>query len=85
MPSHKNPLFRRAIIPWYDSERVCWAVVGFMLAIAAFSGAGLSVALEEAEFNRYLWFPLLLLVLSTGIAISNLIRLFHRYIERISR
>ena len=85
MPSEKNPVFRRAIIPWYDSDRACWLVAGFMLAIAAFSGVGLTVALETPEFNRYLWFPLLLLVLSTGIAISNLIRIVSRHIDRISR
>lgn len=85
MPREKSPVFRRAIIPWYDSDRACWIVVGFMLATAIFSGVGLSVALEAPEFNNYLWLPLLLLLLSTGIAVSTLVRIFSRYIGRISR
>ena len=85
MRREKNPVFRRAIIPWYDSNRVCWIVVGFMTATAIFSGVGLFVALEESTFHKHFWLPLLLLLLSTGIAVSTLIRMFRRYLERISR
>ena len=85
MPREKNPVFRRAIIPWYDSDRVCWIVVGFMLLTAIFSTAGLFAALEEPDYQRHIWLPILLLLLSTGITISTLIRMFRRYIERISR
>jgi hypothetical protein len=85
MPREKNPVFRRAIIPWYDSDRVCWIVVVFMLTTAIFSGVGLFVTLEAPDFNNYLWLPLLLLLLSSGIAVSTLIRIFRRYVDRVSR
>ncbi|MDJ0809496.1 MAG: hypothetical protein QNJ02_10120 [Desulfobacterales bacterium] len=85
MPRDKAPVFRRAIIPWYDSDRVCWIVIGFMLATAVFSTAGLFAALEEPIYRNYIWLPLLLLLLSIGIAISTLIRMFRRYIDRLSR
>ena len=85
MPREKPPVFRRAIIPWYDSSRVCWIVVGFMLMTAVFSSVGLLTALEEAAYQNYIWLPILLLLLSTGICISTLIRMFRRYIDRISR
>ena len=85
MPREKPPVFRRAIIPWYDADRVCWIVVGFMLSTAVFSTAGLFAALEETDYQRHIWLPMLLLLLSIGITISTLIRMFRRYIERISR
>ncbi len=85
MPREKNPVFRRAIIPWYDSDRVCWVVVGAMIVIALFSAAGIFAALEDPRFHTYFWLPLLLLLLSTGIAVSTLIRMFRRYIDRLSR
>ena len=85
MPREKPPVFRRAIIPWYDSDRVCWIIVGFMLFTAVFSIAGLFTALEEPDHQRHIWLPALLLLLSTAITISTLIRMFRRYIDRISR
>ncbi len=85
MPREKNPVFRRAIIPWYDSDRVCWFVVVAMTVIAIFSAVGIFAALEESLFHNYFWLPLLLLLLSTGIAVSTLIRMFRRYIDRLSR
>lgn len=85
MRREKNPVFRRAIIPWYDSDRACWIVVGFTMATAIFSGVGIFAALEEPSFQNYLWLPLLLLLLSTGIVVSTLIRMFRRYMDRVSR
>ncbi len=85
MPREKTPVFRRAIIPWYDSDRACWIVVGFMFVTAIFSTVGLFTALEEPAYQNYFWLPLLLLLLSVGISTSTLIRMFRRYIDRLSR
>ena len=85
MTREKNPVFRRVIIPWYDSDRVCWVIVGFMAATAVFSVVGLLVAFEEPAFQSYFWLPLLLLLLSTGVATATVIRLCRRYLERLSR
>ncbi len=85
MPREKNPVFRRAIIPWYDSDRVCWIVVGLMTAMAIFSTVGIFTALEDPRYHNFFWLPLLLLLLSTGIATSTLIRVLRRYYDRLSR
>ncbi len=85
MPREKTPVFRRAIIPWYDSNRVCWIVVGFMLVTAIFSTVGLFAALEDPAYQNYFWLPLLLLLLSAGISTSTLIRMVRRYLDRLSR
>ena len=85
MPREKNPVFRRAIIPWYDSNRVCWIVVGLMITIVIFSVVGIFAALEDPRFQSYFWLPLLLLMMSAGIAVSTLMRMFRRYIDRLSR
>jgi hypothetical protein len=85
MSREKTPVFRRAIVPWYDSDRVCWLVVGFTTATAVFGAVGFFTALEEPAFQNYFWLPLLLLLLSTGVAVSTVVRMFRRYIHRLSR
>jgi hypothetical protein len=85
MPREKTPVFRRAIIPWYDSDRVCWMVFGFTTVTAVFSAVGFFAALEEPAYQNYFWLPLLLLLLSAGVATSTVVRMFRRYINRLSR
>jgi hypothetical protein len=85
MAREKNPVFRRTIIPWYDSDRACWIVVGFTTAAAVFSVGGIFVALEKPSFHSYIWLPLLLLLMSAGVAVTTLIRLFRRYLERLTQ
>jgi hypothetical protein len=64
-----NPLFRRIIMPWYDSTPLCWLLLLFMVV----------VALENPAYHRHQWVPWTLLVMSTGVGISVSIRLYRRY------
>ena len=74
-----NPLFRRIIMPWYDSLTMCWAVLVAMVAFSLFSLAGISVARQIPEYNRYQWLPWLLLILCLFVGASICVRLVRRY------
>ena len=81
----QNPVFRKVIVPWYDSEIVCLAVIVVMGLVTLFGIAGMSVAREIDEFQGYGWVPTLLVVLSAAVIISTTIRLIKRYTQRFSR
>ena len=85
MSQDKSPVFRKAIIPWYDSSRMCWILIGFLFAVVLFGGAGIDVALGTPAFSRYLWVPLFLVVLGLGVIASLLIRMLRRYLDSLSR
>ena len=80
MPSNsvQNPLFRKAILPWYDTDAACIIVGVFMLIVVAFSFTGIAVALETPENHRHLWVPCTLLILSTLVAATISFRMFRR-------
>jgi hypothetical protein len=73
-----NPLFRRAIIPWYDNTAVCWVLEVAMVTLVCFSIAGIVVARSNPEYNGFVWVPWVLLVLSLGLALSIARRLMQR-------
>jgi len=81
----QNPLFRKVIVPWYDSEAACFIVIFFMFLIFLFGFAGISVARENIEYHEHVWIPVLLVVMSGGIIISTTIRLIKRYARRFSK
>ena len=74
----QNPLFRRTITPWYDSNTACIAVLVFTLLVAGFSFVGINVAEGDPAYRNYVWLPLLLLLLSLAVCASTLIRLVQR-------
>ena len=81
----QNPLFRRSISPWYDSEVVCICVIIFMLIVFFFGWIGISVAREKAEFHGYVGIAILLVVMSGGVILSTVIRLIRRHVRRASK
>lgn len=85
MSQDKNPVFRKAIIPWYDSSRMCWVLIGFLIAVVLFGGAGINEALHTPSFAGYVWVPLALVILGLGVIASILIRLLRRYLDNMSR
>jgi hypothetical protein len=85
MSQDKNPVFRKAIVPWYDSTRTCWILVGLLLAVVLFGGAGIDAALASPLYAAYVWVPLLLVILGLGVIASILIRLLRRYLDSLSR
>jgi len=81
----QNPVFRKVIVPWYDSEIVCLAVMVFMGLVVLFGVAGMSVSREFDEFQGYVWVPVLLVVMGAAVIVSTAIRLIKRYAQRFNR
>jgi len=82
MRLQQNPLFRKEIAPWYDSDTTCLIMIGFLLILFLFSITGISEAYEKIEYHKYVWVPGILAILSGGIIISMSIRLIKRYYKR---
>ena len=78
----QNPLFRKVIVPWYDSESACYIVIFFMVLVFLFAFAGISATRENIAYHEYIWVPVLLVLMSGGVIISTTIRLFKRYSRR---
>ncbi|MGD2272005.1 MAG: hypothetical protein PVI06_16505 [Desulfobacterales bacterium] len=81
----RKPVYRKLIVPWYDSETVCFIIVVFMLLVLLFSLAGISVAGDNPQHHTHLWLPILLVLLSGAVVISTVIRLIKRYRYRYSK
>ena len=82
MPLAPTPVFRAAIVPWYDTETVCLVVIFFLSLVVLYCLAGIVVALEAPHYTRHIWVPIVLVLLSGGTIISTLIRLLRRYAAR---
>lgn len=81
----ENPLFRKVILPWYDTEVICILTGVLMILVAVFSIIGIYVALEIPESSAYLWVPALLLILSTVVIVTTALRLFRRHAHRFKK
>ncbi len=78
-----NPLYRKVIIPWYDSEPACFFVIVFMFLIFLFGMVGISVANETHPYQLYVWVPAFLVIMSVWVIVSTTIRLIKRYVDRV--
>ena len=78
----QNPVHRKLIIPWYDSQAACLMVLIFTLLVFLFAGLGISVAGENLAFRNKIWLPVLLLILSGSVIVLTSIRLFKRWKHR---
>jgi len=79
MPLDQNPLFRKVIVPWYDTEKTCYTVIVLMSIVFLFGIAGILEAAEKTEYNEYIWVPALLVAISGSVIASTSIRLIKRY------
>lgn len=77
-----NPMFRRVITPWYDSNVACWVLLAAMVLVALFSWAGIAAARYVPLYNSHTWVPTLLLFMSLFVGISVGYRIFRRYYDR---
>ena len=75
----EKPIFRKIIVPWYDSEIACLLMILFMVLVFLFGIAGLSVSSEVVEYNDFIWVPILLILLSGWVVVSTMIRLIKRF------
>jgi uncharacterized membrane protein len=85
MSSRKDPVFRKAVIPWYRSSQIYIFAIVFMLLAFLFGIAGISVAREFEAYNGYIWGPVVLVAMSTFMVISTICRLIKRYTTRSSK
>lgn len=74
----QNPVFRKMIVPWYDSNPVCCLTMIFMLAVILWGSIGISVCQKIPTYHKYLWLPLLLVILGSGVLLSIGIRMIKR-------
>lgn len=81
MALRKQPVFRKTIVPWYDSTLMCLFWDLFCLAVWGYSIIGIGVATVTPGYSRHVWVPLTLLFLSTIATVSLTIRLIKRYLS----
>ena len=85
MLSDKNPVFRKVIIPWYNSTAVYIIVLIIMLLVLFFAMAGISVSRENSGYQGYVWVPALLLAMTAAIIITTIARLIKRYTQKSNK
>jgi hypothetical protein len=81
----QKTVFRKTIVPWYDSEIVCLLTIVFMFLVFLFGFAGVAVARENVTYHDYIWVPVSLIVMSATVIISTTMRLIRRYAYRFSK
>jgi hypothetical protein len=83
MQFDQNLVFRKAVVPWYDSDTACAITSACMFVVFLFSVEGIILARKVSEYLSYQWIPVLLAALSLTVLISTLTRLIiRRYSER---
>jgi membrane protein DedA with SNARE-associated domain len=73
-----NPLFRRAITPWYDGAFACLVLMAAMLIAVAFGAIGIAVARDTPEFQDHEWIPWLIMVAALLVFFSVTVRVVRR-------
>ena len=81
----EKPIYRKLIVPWYDSVSACFVVIIFMIIVFLFALTGLYVACEKIEHQEHIWVPSLLVLMSTWVFVLILIRLIRRYKHHSSK
>ncbi|NNG00479.1 MAG: hypothetical protein HKM93_13920 [Desulfobacteraceae bacterium] len=74
----ENPIFRKVIVPWYDSESIRISLIICMIAVVVFSFLGIRVATEMPGYRQFMWVPVLLLSLSLIVLLSVIRRMLNR-------
>ncbi|MBU4002620.1 MAG: hypothetical protein KKB94_09920 [Proteobacteria bacterium] len=82
MRLHSNPIYRKVIIPWYDSDIFCGIALFLLFIIFFFGLAGIWTAHETPDYTKYVWVPRVLTVISAVAALSLAFRLVSRYVDR---
>lgn len=82
MRTGRTPLFRNVIVPWYDADTVCYGLIVLMAGVLIFSFFGIMASREVFEYRGYIWVPLLLAMMSTGVLVSTVVRLVRRHTNR---
>jgi len=78
-----SPVFRKAIVPWHDSDAACMVKAAIMILVLLFGIDGIKIARQFDAFNAYAWVPVLLSLMSLSLCVSNIIRLIRRYTDNL--
>ena len=81
----EKPIYRKLIVPWYDTQKTCLLVILLMFLVFLFALAGVSIAGESPQHRTMIWLPILLLVMSASVIISTAFRLIKRIRYRFSK
>ena len=82
MRVEQNPIHRKIIIPWYDSNPACLVLAATMVIVLIFGIFGIVVCRETPEYQAYGWIAMLLSGLSGWVILSVGLRLIYRFIHR---
>lgn len=82
----KSPVFRKVIVPWYDSETACLITIILMVAFFWFGILGIWVARESETYYtwEYLWVPICVSGMSCAVIATITIRLVKRFAFRFT-
>jgi hypothetical protein len=78
----QSVVHRKVVVPWYDTEAVCYLTIFLLFLVFLFAVTGITVASEDPGYHRHVWIPILLLILTSGVMISVAVRLVRRYVSR---
>jgi hypothetical protein len=81
----EKPIYRKIIVPWYDSEAACMVILVLMIPVLIFGGIGHGITRRVPEYHDLFWIPSILILLSLLVIILTLSRLIRRWIDRKSR
>jgi len=82
MRLEQNAVHRKVFSPWYDTELMCLVTILFSVLVFLFCIAGISVCNEKEAFQEYIWLPAFLMMMSSGLFLSLLVRLIRRTVTR---
>jgi hypothetical protein len=82
MHVEQPPIYRKIIIPWYDSNAVCIGLMAAMLPVLFFGILGTSASLETPEYRQYGWLPGLLVGMSLWVIFSVGLRMTFRLLRQ---
>lgn len=74
-----NPVFRKMIVAWYESEPACYIMIVIMFLVLLFGVAGMSVAVSNPAYTDYVWVPAILIVFSALIILSCIFQIMNLY------
>lgn len=83
MRLYPNPIFRKVIIPWYDSDVSCICMICAMVLVFSFGMCGISVCLDNDAYRDHIGVPLTLIILSGLVILSAVVRLVRRYLFNV--
>ena len=78
MQHDQEPVFRKIIVPWYNTDFACVCAALAMMLVAAFALRGLNIALQIVDHPTFIGLPLILLGMCLFVLFSLVARLLNR-------